>query len=119
LSLRLLVDEDTQAHLLVNLLRADGHDVLTVSEASLIAKPDLTVLNFARSEQRVLLTRNCDDFFILHEADPAHSGILAVHQDAAPRKAMNYAAIVRAIANLESTGLPLPGQFIVLNHYNW
>lgn len=119
MSLRLLVDEDTQAHLLVELLRADGHDVLTVSEANLTARPDLTVLNFARSEQRVLLTRNCDDFFILHEADPAHSGILAVYQDAAPKKAMNYNAIVKAITNLENTGLPLPEQFIVLNHYNW
>ena len=101
------------------MLRADGHDVLTVSEANLTAKPDQTVLNFARSKQRALLTRNCDDFFILHEADPAHSGILAVYQDAAPKKAMNYAAIVRAITNLESTGLPLSGQFIVLNQYNW
>jgi predicted nuclease of predicted toxin-antitoxin system len=119
LSLRLLVDEDTQAHLLVELLRADGHDLLTVSEASLTAKPDATVLNFARCEQRVLLTRNCDDFLLLHEADPVHSGILAVYQDAAAKKAMNYAAIVRAIANLESTKLPLFGQFIVLNHYNW
>jgi predicted nuclease of predicted toxin-antitoxin system len=119
LSLRLLVDEDTQAHLLVEMLRADGHNVLTVSEASLTAKPDRTVLNFARSQQRVLLTRNCNDFFILHEADPAHSGILAVYQDATPRKSMDYAAIIRAIANLESTGLPLLGQFIVLNQYNW
>lgn len=119
MSLRLLVDEDTQARLLVEMLRADGHDVLTVSEANLIAKPDATVLNFARSQQRVLLTRNCDDFLILHEADSAHSGILAIYQDAAPRKAMNYAAIVRAIANLETTGLPLPKQFIVLNQYNW
>lgn len=119
MSLRLLVDEDTQAHLLVEMLRTGGHDLLTVSEANLTAKPDQTVLNFARSQQRVLLTRNCDDFLILHEADPAHSGILAVYQDAAPRKAMNYTAIVRAIANLESTGLPLSGQFIVLNQYNW
>lgn len=119
MSLRLLVDEDTQAHLLVKILRADGHDVLTVSEANLTAKPDRTVLNFARSQQRVLLTRNCDDFLILHEADPTHLGILAVYQDAPPRKAMNYAAIVRAIANLESTKLPLSRQFIVLNQYNW
>lgn len=119
MSLRLLVDEDTQAHLLVELLRTDGHDLLTVREASLIAKPDLTVLNFARFEQRVLLTRNCDDFLILHKADPTHSGILTVYQDATPRKAMKYTNIVRAIANLESTGLLLQGQFIVLNHYNW
>lgn len=119
MSLRLLVDEDTQAHLLVEMLRADGHNVLTVSEADLIAKSDQTVLNFARSQQRGLLTRNCDDFLALHEADPNHSGILAVYQDAAPKKAMNYTAIVRAIANLESTGLLVAGQFIVLNQYNW
>lgn len=119
MSLRLLVDEDTQAHLLVEMLRAGGHDVLTVSEADLTAKLDQTVLNFARSQQRVLLTRNCDDFSRLHEANPNHSGILAVYQDADLKKAMNYAAIVRAIANLESTGLPLSGQFIVLNQYNW
>lgn len=119
MSLRLLVDEDTEAHLLVELLRADGHDVLTVSEASLTAKSDQTILNFARSEQRVVLTRNCDDFFILHEADPAHSGILAIYQDAAPRKSMNYAAIVRSIANLKSTRLALLGQFIVLTQYKW
>lgn len=119
MSLRLLVDEDTQAHRLVEMLRAEAHDVLTVSEASLTAKPDRTVLNFARSQQRVVLTRNCDDFLILHEAEPAHSGILAVYQDAALKKAMNYAAIVKAIANLESTRLPLAGEFIVLNQYNW
>lgn len=119
MSLCLLVDEDTQARLLVEMLRADGHDVLTVGEASLTAKPDRTVLNFARAERRVLLTRNCSDFFILHEADPAHPGILAVYQDAVPRKGMAYAAIVSAIANLESTGLLLQEQFIVLNEYNW
>lgn len=119
MSLRLLVDEDTQAHLLVEMLRADSHDVLTVSEANLTAKSDLIVLNFARSQQRILLTRNCDDFIILHEVDPAHLGILAIYQDATPRKSMNYAAIVRAIANLENIGLPLQGQFIVLNQYNW
>lgn len=119
MSLRLLIDEDTQAHLLVEMLRADGHDVLTVSEASLTAKSDLTVLNFARSQQRVLLTRNCDDFFVLHQVDSAHSGILGVYQDADLKKAMNYTAIVRAIANLENTKLPLQEQFIVLNQYNW
>ena len=101
------------------MLRADGHDVLTVSEAKLIAKPDITVLSFAHSQQRILLTRNCDDFLILHEANPNHSGILAIYQDADRTKAMNYTAIVRAIANLESTGLLLSGQFIVLNQYNW
>lgn len=85
------------------MLRAEAHAVLIVSEASLTAKPDQTVLNFARSQRRVVLTRNCDDFLILHEADPAHSGILAVYQDAAPKKTMNYAAI----ASLESTRLPL------------
>lgn len=101
------------------MLRAKAYDRLTVSEASLTAKPDQTVLNFVRSQQRVVLTRNCNDSLILDEANLARPGILAVYQDADPKKAMNYAAIIKAIANLESTGLPQAGEFIVFNHYNW
>jgi uncharacterized protein YeaO (DUF488 family) len=34
LSLRMLLDEDSQAKYLVNLLQTAGHDVLTVNEAA-------------------------------------------------------------------------------------
>jgi predicted nuclease of predicted toxin-antitoxin system len=73
LSLRLLVDEDTQAKRLVKLLREAGHDVLTVEEAGLGAHPDMQVLEYARRENRIVLTRNCEDFRALHEAGTQHA----------------------------------------------
>jgi predicted nuclease of predicted toxin-antitoxin system len=127
LSLSLIVDEDTQANRLVEMLRSQGHDVLTVNEAGISGLPDVVVMETARTQQRVVLTRNCNDFLELHEANPEHSGILAIYQNNDFTKSMSYAAIVKAMlrssryanANLEETGLLLKGQFIVLNQYNW
>jgi hypothetical protein len=55
LSLRLLVDEDSQAKRFVNLLKQAGHDVITVNEAGLMSKPDSVVLDYARQEGLTLL----------------------------------------------------------------
>lgn len=119
MSLRILVDEDTQARRLVEMLRAGGHDVLTIGEAGVIGIPDASVIELARVQQRILLTRNCDDFLIIHQINPEHSGILAIYQDGDLIKNMSYTAIVKAIDNLQNTGLCLQGQFIVLNQYYW
>lgn len=63
MSLRLLIDEDTQAKRLVNLLRSANHDVLTAAEALLNGQPDNLVLDYARGDNRTLLTFNCLDFY--------------------------------------------------------
>ena len=55
MSLRLLIDEDSQAKHLVNLLQNAGHDVITVNLAGLMSKPDSVVLDYARQEDRVLI----------------------------------------------------------------
>ena len=99
----MLLDEDSQAKYLVNLLQAAGHDVATVSKLDLMNHPDSVVLDAARENERVLLTRNCDDFQELHQANPEHSGILVVYQDSEASKNMSYQAIVKAIDNLETT----------------
>lgn len=121
MSLRLLVDEDTQARLLVERLRAAGHDVQTATEADLIGQPDPQVLAHARREGRLLLTRNGADFLQLHRVDATHPGILAVYQDADPAKNMSYADIVNAIAHLEGTAQAtewqMTGELIILNHW--
>lgn len=90
MSLRLLIDEDSQAKHLVNLLQSAGHDVITVNQAGLMSKPDSVVLDYAKQEERVLLTRNCDDFQALHRANANHPGILAVYQHPDPSKSMSY-----------------------------
>jgi len=119
LSLRLLVDEDTQARLLVRLLEQAGHDVLTVNDAGLMGKIDPLVLDFARQDHRILLTQNCDDFVALHEINPDHPGILAVYNSYDPSKNMSFKMIVKAIANVEKAKIPLASQFIALNHWHY
>lgn len=85
----MLLDEDSQAKYLVNLLQVAGHDVAIVNSVNLMNCPDALVLDFARQNGRVLV-------------NPIHAGILAVYQDADIFKNMNYQQIVKAIANLES-----------------
>ena len=113
----MLLDEDSQAKYLVNLLQAAGHDVATVNTWDLMNHPDSDVLDAARENQRVLLTRNCDDFQQLHQANPEHSGILAVYQDSEASKNMSYQAIGSAIDNLETAEYELNNQFVVLNQW--
>jgi hypothetical protein len=119
LSLRLLVDEDSQARHLVNLLRRAGHDVATAKEMGLEGEPDTRVLEWSVRERRILLTRNCEEFHSLHAAQPHHAGICAIYQERDPSKNMTYAAVVRALGNLEASGLALDGQFVVLNAWNY
>ena len=118
MSLTLLLDEDSQAKQLVRLLQV-AHDVLTINEIEMVGSADSAVLAFAQKQNRVLLTRNCSDFYELHKNTPDHFGILAIYQDADPRKNMNYQDIVGAIANLEASELSLIGQFVVLNQWNY
>lgn len=121
MSLRLLLDEDTQAKRLVRLLREAGHDVQTTTEASLLHKADAQVLAHARREGRLLMTRNCGHFHALHynEADPP--GILAIYQHNTASD-LSDADILDAIAALEAvseeTGWSLDGQFIILNQWH-
>ena len=117
MALKLLVDEDTQAKYLVNLLVKAGHDVLTVNAAGLQGAADPQVLQAATKLDRVLLTRNCGDFIHLHETNPNHAGIIVIYQEHDPSKNMSYQDIVRAIAAMESATSPQPPTLHVLNHY--
>lgn len=119
MSFNLLIDEDSLAKYLVNLLKKAGHNVITVQDVNLMGKPDEIVLNYAKENNRVLLTRNCDDFLNLHQINYSHSGILAVYQYADFSKNMTYSAIVHAIANLENSNFDLMNQFVILNQWNY
>lgn len=119
MSLRLLLDEDSQAKYLVNLLQSAGHDVMTASLAGLINCEDSVVFDRAQQEKRVVLTRNCNDFQMLHQVNSLHSGILAIYQDADVFKNMSYQAIVLAISNIEAAGFSLKNQFVILNQWQF
>jgi hypothetical protein len=119
LSLRLLIDEDTQAKRLVEVLRVEGHDVVTVTEAGLESQDDAILLEFALRENRILVTRNCDEFRDRHDADPAHAGIFAIYEGRVGFKKMSHAEIVQAVANLDASGLDFAGQFVAVNAWKY
>ena len=117
MSLRLLIDEDTQARPLVTLLMRSGHDVWTIQDAGQNGATDEQVLALARRENRLLLTHNCDDFRLLHQTHSQHPGILAIYQDRDVSKNMSRAQIVQTIARVKASGWELAGQFVVLNRW--
>lgn len=119
MSLRLLIDEDSQAKLLITLLKQASHDIITVNEESLSGQPDEIVFDYAQREKRLILTRNYDDFQALHNANPNHSGILVICEDQNTSKNLSFKEIVKALANLETANIPLANQFIALNHWNY
>lgn len=115
LSLRLYLDDCAYAKELVARLRAVDHDVLTPVEAGTLGLHDPEHLHHAVAEGRVLLTRNPDDFENLHREVVRHPGIVAIYQDNDPTRDMNHAEVVRALNNLESSGVHLASNFHILN----
>ena len=67
----------------------------------------------------LLATRNCDDFYALHQANSTHPGIIAIYRDAEVSKNMSYQGIVKAINNLELSEVDLANQFIILNQWQF
>lgn len=64
-------------------LRRLGHDVLTVQESGLGSQAiaDESVLRFAISQRRAVVTLNRRHFVRLHEENPSHHGIIVCTAD--------------------------------------
>lgn len=79
---RLYADEDFD-YPVVEPLRHFGHDVVTANEAGHAGRsiPDSTVLAFASSQGRAVLTHNRRDFIRLHKRVRHHSGIIVCTRD--------------------------------------
>ena len=120
--MRLYLDDDSVDPNLIRLLRRDGHDVETPFDAGLIGRSDQVHLAHAIREQRAILTRNYRDFESLHDlvvsaARGHHEGILVVRFDNNPRNSMTIAAVVRAVRNLEKSGVAIAAMYYELNHW--
>lgn len=125
MALNLYLDDCSNSGLLASLLQQAGHRVVRPTDAGihLDGEDDAVHFAFARENNLTLLTKNPGDFLELHQADPRHSGILAIHQDNDATRDMSDAEIVKAIANLEraaqSGGDPIPGHFHILNNWRY
>lgn len=115
--LKLLVDECMLDKRLVARLRAAGHDLLTVTDAELIRKPDHVVFEAAITADRMVFTCNCDDFVALAKEKQTHPGVLLVYKFNVPSKEMTYDDIVKSLDNLEGTSVTLTNSCHTLNSY--
>ncbi|BBC26044.1 DUF5615 family PIN-like protein [Pseudanabaena sp. ABRG5-3] len=95
---RLYADEQFP-RIVVKLLRALDHDILTVQEAGKANQriPDEDVLAFAIADNRAVLTINRSDFIRLHNLQPIHAGIIVCTEDLNRQRLANQ--IHEAITN--------------------
>ena len=119
--MNLYLDDDSAQALLVRLLTREGHDVQTPADAGRAGQKDPAHLMHAIRTTRVLLTRNHDDFKLLHElvllVGGHHPGILVVYRDNDPKRDLKPRNIVRAIRNLIAAAAPIADELNVLNHW--
>ena len=91
------------------------------ADAALSGASDPRHLLHAIQQGLLLLTRNHDDYEDLHllvqAASGRHAGILVVRADNDPKRDMKDGDIVRALQNLEQSGVPLANEFHILNHW--
>lgn len=75
--MRFLTDENTP-RMVAELLRELGHDVLDVREVRMAGASDQSVSDFARQEQRVLITQDLDFANILQYPPSEYAGIVVL-----------------------------------------
>ena len=95
----------------VELLRAEDHDILTILETGFagVAVPDEEVLRTASALNRAVLTLNRRDFVRLHLENPEHSGIVVCTVD------RDFAALAQRIHDAVSTFAELDGRLVRIN----
>ena len=119
--MKLYLDDDSAARLLVQLLSQAGHVVQVPADVGLSDADDPVHLGHAISEERALLTHNDRDFRNLHNlialAHGHHPGILVVRRENNPQRDLKPASIVRALGNLLAANVPLEDGLHILNQW--
>jgi hypothetical protein len=119
--MRPYLDDDLAGPLLTQALRRAGHDVETPSDAGLKGRSDPEHFTHSIGAGRVVATRNYRDYERLHllilQAHGHHPGVLLVRRDNDPRRNLKPTDTVRALHNLETAGIPVADQCIVLNQW--
>jgi predicted nuclease of predicted toxin-antitoxin system len=119
--MRLYLDEDMAGRELVTRLRNAGHDVEIPADVGLVGESDPIQFTHAVSNRRILLTRNAQDFDIVHDliaaASGHHPGLLCMGSDNDSSKDLTPGGIVVAIGHLLASGLSLEDGRHYVNHW--
>lgn len=119
--MNLYCDDNLLDKALVAMLRKARHQVLLPKDVNLSSASDARHLEYAIRNGLVLLTKDSEDFDDLHQlvltSGGRHFGVIVIRFDNDPAKDMKPKHIVAAIAKLESSGLTLDNQLVILNHW--
>ncbi len=119
--MKIYLDDDSAAALLVRLLGADGHDVVVPDRVGNRGKKDPVHFLYTIQDGRVLLTGNQDDFELLHDlvmgSGGHHPGVLAVRKDNDKKRDLDAKGVARALRKLIQSGAPIADKLNVLNHW--
>jgi predicted nuclease of predicted toxin-antitoxin system len=114
--MNLYLDDDSAKASLVRLLTKVSHQVVIPVDAGISGVSDARHLMHAVQQDRVLLTKNHDDFedlhLLVHITGGKHPGLLVVRSDNDPRRDMKDGDIVRALSNLLRAGAPVANEFL-------
>jgi hypothetical protein len=119
--MNLYLDDDMAKGALVTRLRRAGHRVVVPADVNLSGVWDPGHLLHAVQHGLVLVSKNHDDFKELHllvqATNGRHTGMVILRADNDPSRDMKDSEIVRAVHNLEQSGVPLANEFHILNHW--
>jgi hypothetical protein len=119
--MKIYLDDDSAAALVVRLLAADGHDVVVPDQVGNRGKKDAAHFLFAIQNGQALLTGNHDDFELLHDlvagSGGRHPGVLVVRKDNDRKRDLNAKGIVRALRKLIRFGAAIADKLHILNHW--
>ena len=106
--MRLVADENCDFSVVID-LRLAGYDVVSITE-QMAGADDQTVIDFACSERRLLLTEDKDFGQLVFAAAKQHSRVILIRYPAAARSALS-AAVVKLLSD---SGESLYSRFAVL-----
>ena len=98
--MRLVADENCDFSLVTD-LRAAGYDVVAITE-QMAGADDQRVIDFARSERRLLVTEDKDFGQLVFAAAKQHSGVILIRYPASARSALTAAVLKLLSDNGES-----------------
>jgi predicted nuclease of predicted toxin-antitoxin system len=105
---RLVADENCDFSVVID-LRLAGYDVVSITE-QMAGADDETVIDFARSERRLLLTEDKDFGQLVFAAAKQNSGVILIRYPASARSTLS-AAVLKLLSD---SGESLYSRFAVL-----
>ena len=117
MSLRLYLDDSADSDEYRLRLVAAGYEVVSPRDIDMVGAEDSDHLAYATHLGLAVLTKDTQDFGALHDAGVTYAGILVIYEDNDRIRDMSPPEVVRSISRLEASGLPITGEFHVLNHW--